>query len=94
MAEEEKPVLPPPEIMNDPAIEVTSISDLVERDPLTLTDQDIRQIIQALRAQRRNFAQLEAEKGKGNVSKKAKKLPAERLAILAKLNIDDLDLNI
>lgn len=76
--DEAPPLLPPPEILNDPAIESTSIADLVERDPLTLTDAEVFQIIHKLRAQRRNFAELERQKAKGNVSPRARKLPKIR----------------
>lgn len=92
---EDPPILPPGEILNDPAIHATTIADLVERDPLDLSDEDIHKIIHALRAQRRNFAALEVEKSRGNVSPRARKLPgAPRERVPVPFSLDDLDIQV
>jgi hypothetical protein len=64
---------------NSPLAEVdeTSLNELMNRDPLSLADSDIDKIAEALRAQRKHFAQTEAEGKRPTKPKKAASVKEE-----------------
>lgn len=67
-------------------IQVGSLEELMNRDPLKLTDQDLLTIINSLRAARKNFMEVEAQEKKP----RAKKTP--KTAASASISLEDFDL--
>ena len=80
--------------MTETAAPTTSIGELMQRDPLSLSNQDLDAIIAELRKQRHQFT-AEANKtvGKPDAKKSAPQKARETLSAdiaASKLNIDDL----
>ena len=69
-------------------VATSSLNELFARDPMLLSEQEVDQIVEALRAQRSKWAQEEALGGPVKAGKKANQ------AITAQLDLKDLDIEI